>query len=72
VIARGDIRWFRFDAPDKRRSVLALGLLGRQAILPSLSQVPVIPLSAQVRSLAWELALTAADGVPSPRVLKPE
>jgi mRNA-degrading endonuclease toxin of MazEF toxin-antitoxin module len=26
VIARGDIRWFRFASPDKRRPVLVLGL----------------------------------------------
>jgi hypothetical protein len=38
VIARGDIRWFRFGAPDKRRPVV---VLGRSDILPSLSQVPV-------------------------------
>ncbi len=56
-------------APDKRRPVL---VFGRPDILPSLSQVPVIPLSTQARSLAWEVALTEADGVPSPCVVKPE
>jgi len=25
VIERGDIRWFRFERPDKRRPVLVLG-----------------------------------------------
>jgi mRNA-degrading endonuclease toxin of MazEF toxin-antitoxin module len=69
VIARGDIRWFRFGVPDKRRPVL---VLGRPDILPSLSQVPVIPLSTQARGLAWEVALTEADGVPSACVVKPE
>ena len=69
MIARGDIRWFRFGAPDKRRPVV---VLGRSDILPSLSQVPVIPLSTQARGLAWEVALTQADGVPSPCVVKPE
>jgi mRNA interferase MazF len=69
VIARGDIRWFRFEAPDKRRPVL---VLGRSDILDSLSQVPVIPLSTQARGLPWEVALSEADGLPSPSVLKPE
>jgi mRNA interferase MazF len=68
VIARGDIRWFRFGAPDKRRPVL---VLGRPDILPSLSQVPVIPLSTQARGLSWEVALTQADGIPSPRLGEP-
>jgi len=69
VIARGDIRWFRFEHPDKRRPVL---VLGRQAMLPSLSLIPVLPLSTQTRGLAWEVPLTPADGVPSACVLKPE
>jgi mRNA interferase MazF len=69
VIARGDIRWFRFASPDKRRPVL---VLGRSDVLPSLSQVPVLPLSTQARGLPWEIALTEADGVPTPCVIKPE
>jgi mRNA interferase MazF len=69
VISRGDIRWFRFNAPDKRRPVL---VLGRPDVLPSLSQVPVIPISTQERGLAWEVLLTESDGMPSTCVLKPE
>jgi mRNA-degrading endonuclease toxin of MazEF toxin-antitoxin module len=48
VIARGDIRWFRFDHPDKRRPVL---VVGKQELLAAWSLVPVIPLSTQVRGL---------------------
>lgn len=69
MISRGDIRWFRFASPDKRRPVL---VLGRADLLPSLSQVPVIPLSTQTRGLPWEIQLTTADGLPSFCVLKPE
>jgi len=69
VIERGDIRWFRFSAPDKRRPVL---VLGRQEILPSLSQVPVIPLSTQSRGLSWEVKLAPGEGLPTACVLKPE
>lgn len=69
MIARGDIRWFRFASPDKRRPVL---VLGRADVLPSWSQVPVIPLSTQIRGLPWEVRLDDADGVPSPCVLKIE
>jgi len=36
VITRGDIRWFRFGSPDKRRPVL---VLGKPDVLPSLNQV---------------------------------
>lgn len=69
MIRRGDIRWFRFASPDKRRPVL---VLGREDVLPSLSQIPVIPLSTQIRSLPWEVSLTPEEGLPSPCVLKPE
>jgi mRNA interferase MazF len=69
VIVRGDIRWFRFEAPDKRRPVL---VLGRSDVIDSLSQIPVIPLSTQARGLPWEVTLTEADGLPSASVLKPE
>ncbi len=66
---RGDIRWFRFSAPDKRRPVL---ILGRPEILPSLSQIPVIPVSTTTRGLRWEVQLSAEEGLPMPCVLKPE
>jgi mRNA interferase MazF len=69
VIRRGDIRWFRFSAPDKRRPVL---VLGKDEVLPSLAQIPVIPLSTQIRGLSWEVRLSEQDGLPSPCVLKPE
>ena len=69
MIDRGDIRWFRFEAPDKRRPVL---VLGRDDVLPMLTQIPVIPLSTQIRGLRWEVRLSTSDGIPTECVLKPE
>lgn len=69
MIQRGDIRWFRFAVPDKRRPVV---VLGRNESLSSLAQIPVIPLSTQIRGLPWEVPLSPADGVPEECVLKPE
>jgi mRNA interferase MazF len=69
MIRRGDIRWFRFLTPDKRRPVL---VLGRDELPPALAQVPVIALSTQARGLRWEVALSDADGLPASCVLKPE
>ena len=69
MIERGDIRWFRFEAPDKRRPVL---VLGREDVLPTLTQIPVIPLSTQIRGLRWEVRLSTADGLLGDCVLKPE
>lgn len=69
MIERGDIRWFRFERPDKRRPVL---VVGRADLLPRWSLVPVIPRSTQIRGLAWELPLGPDDGLPGACVLKPE
>jgi mRNA interferase MazF len=69
LIQRGDIRWFRFKYPDKRRPVV---ILGGDRLLPFLNQVPVIPLSTQIRGLPWEVMLSPEEGLPSRCVLKPE
>jgi len=69
LIQRGDIRWFRFDHPDKRRPVV---VLGQDRILPSLSQIPVIPFSTQIRGLPWEVVISEEEGLPFPCTLKPE
>jgi mRNA interferase MazF len=69
LIQRGEIRWFRFNRPDKRRPVL---VLGKENLLSSLSQIPVIPLSTQARGLPWEVELRPAEGVPGLCFLKPE
>jgi mRNA interferase MazF len=54
VIRRGEVRWFRFTSPDKRRPVL---VVGRDDVLPSLAQIPIIPLSTVARGLRWEVSL---------------
>lgn len=58
MIARGQIRWFRFASPAKRRPVL---VLGRDDLLPSLSLIPIIPLSTQIRGLPWEVPLGTVE-----------
>jgi mRNA interferase MazF len=68
-LRRGDVRWYRFSAPDKRRPVL---VVGGESLLRSLSQVPVIPFSTQVRGLAWEVVLNPDEGLGVTSVLKPE
>jgi mRNA interferase MazF len=59
----------RFARPDKRRPVL---VLGRDESLSSWSQIPVVPLSSQVRGLPWEVKLSGKDGMAVDSVLKPE
>jgi mRNA interferase MazF len=69
VIQRGDIRWFKFSAPDKRRPVL---VLGDASTLSHWSRIPVVPISTQARSLPWEIPLSPMDGLAAVSVLKPD
>ena len=68
-LRRGDIRWYRFSSQDKRRPVL---ILGRDSLLRSVSEVPVIPFSTQIRGLPWEVVLSPDEGLGVAAALKPE
>jgi mRNA interferase MazF len=69
MICQGDIRLYQFGRPDKCRPVL---VVCRDALIPSLSRIPVIPCSTQIRGLRSEVLLTPADGMPVACVLKPD
>jgi mRNA interferase MazF len=58
---RGEIRWYRFGLPDKRRPVL---VLTRDSVLDYLGEVTIAPITRTVRGLPSEVPLTAADGMP--------
>ncbi len=68
-LRRGDIRWYRFESPNKRRPVL---ILGKDIVLRSSGDIPVIPISTQIRDLPWEVRLDPEDGLHTVSVLKPE
>ena len=59
---RGELRWYTFALPDKRRPVL---LLSRDAVLPSLNEVIVVPATRTIRGIDTELVLTEDDGMPT-------
>ena len=58
---RGEVRWYRFGKPDKRRPVL---ILTRNSIIPSLAEVTVAPVTTTIRSIPSEVALFVRDGLP--------
>lgn len=60
---RGEVRWYRFASPDKKRPVL---VLTRDSALQFLGEVTVAPITTTVRSIPTEVALSEADGVPRP------
>ena len=58
---RGEIRWYAFRVPDKRRPV---PLLSRTEVVDQLNEVIVAPVTRTIRGLATEVALTQNDGTP--------
>jgi mRNA interferase MazF len=66
-VRRGEIRWYTFALPDKRRPVL---LLSRDSVLPSLNEVIVVPATRTIRGIETEVVLTEDDGMPTACALK--
>ena len=58
---RGEIRWYTFALPDKRRPVL---ILTRNEVIDSLNEIIVVPITRTIRGLATEIILTPDDGMP--------
>ena len=58
---RGEIRWYRFRAPDKRRPVV---VLTRDSVLEYLGDVTVAPITSTIRDIPSEVVLDPDDGVP--------
>jgi len=56
----GDIRWYKFVRPDKRRPVL---ILTRDSVLEYLNEVTIAPITSTVRNIPSEVFLTKADGM---------
>lgn len=59
---RGEIRWYLFPKPDKRRPVL---VLTRDSALDFLGEVTVAPITTTVRDIPSEVRLAREDGMPS-------
>lgn len=57
---RGEIRWYKFQAPDKKRPVL---ILTRNSILEYLGEVTVAPITTTVRDIPSEVFLSEQDGM---------
>ena len=58
---RGEIRWYRFTAQDKRKPVV---ILTRDSVLEYLGEVTVAPVTSTVRDIPSEVLLTSKDGLP--------
>ena len=57
---RGEVYWYTFKAPDKRRPVL---ILTRNTAIPYLNAVTVAPITTRIRDIPSEVLLTTEDGM---------
>lgn len=57
---RGEVRWYKFTHPDKKRPVL---ILTRNSILEYLDEVTVAPITSTIRDIPSEVPLGSADGM---------
>ena len=57
----GEIRWYKFIQPDKKRPVL---ILTRDSVLEYLGEVTIAPITSTVRGIPSEVFLSKNDGMP--------
>ncbi len=57
---RGEIRWYKFKSPDKKRPVV---ILTRDSILEYLGEVTIAPITSTIRDIPSEVLLTSKDGM---------
>lgn len=57
---RGEVRWYTFGVPDKRRPVL---ILTRNTSIGVLNALTVVPITPTIRDVPSEVFLDDADGL---------
>jgi mRNA interferase MazF len=57
---RGEVRWYTFKAPDKRRPIV---ILTRTSALGFLNAVTIAPITSTVRDIPTEVFLNREDGL---------
>lgn len=58
---RGEVRWYKFSHPDKRRPAL---ILTRDSIIQYLGEITVAPITTTIREIPSEVFLSTEDGMP--------
>lgn len=60
TLTQGDVRWYSFKGPDKRRPVL---ILTRNSAIPVFTSLTVAPITTIIRAIPTEVRLSQADGL---------
>jgi len=56
----GEIRWYKFTHPDKKRPIL---ILTRNSVLEYLGEVTIAPVTSTIRDIPSEVFLSKTDGM---------
>lgn len=56
----GEVRWYEFQPPDKRRPAL---ILTRNSAIPYLERLTIAPITTNIREIPSEVLLTTDDGL---------
>ena len=57
---RGEVRWYKFQQPDKKRPVL---ILTRNSIIEYLNEVTIAPVTTTIRDIPSEVFISQSDGM---------
>lgn len=57
----GEVRWYTFRPPDKRRPIV---VLTRDSVLGYLGEVTIAPVTSTIRDIPSEVLLGPDDGMP--------
>jgi len=60
-LKHGEVRWYKFVKPDKKRPVL---ILTRNSVLEYLREVTIAPITSTIRNIPSEVPLSKTDGMP--------
>ena len=58
---RGEVRWYKFRAPDKKRPVL---IITRNSVIDYLGEITIVPITSTIRDIPSEVILFQSDGMP--------
>ena len=57
---RGEVRWYKFNKPDKKRPVV---ILTRNSAIEYLGEVTIAPITSIIRDIPSEVLLSQEDGM---------
>ena len=57
---RGEVRWYKFKSPDKKRPVV---ILTRSSMIEYLGEVTIAPVTSTIRDIPSEVLLSKQDGM---------